>query len=167
MRVALYARVSTVDKDQNPETQLRLLREYAERMEWEPTEYVDYASAKDLTHRTAWRDMLATRPDVILVTKIDRAWRSTLAMLVDVSAWRAAGRSIVAITQGIDTTNANPMATLQLSLMGAFAEFESMMISERTREGLARAREQGTRTGRGIGKRGPDKNQRRLRGSPR
>ena len=30
MRAALYARVSTVDKDQNPETQLRILREPAE-----------------------------------------------------------------------------------------------------------------------------------------
>jgi DNA invertase Pin-like site-specific DNA recombinase len=29
MRAALYARVSTVDKDQNPETQLRILREQA------------------------------------------------------------------------------------------------------------------------------------------
>ena len=41
MKVALYARVSTVDKDQNPETQLRLLREYAERMEWGAASYVD------------------------------------------------------------------------------------------------------------------------------
>jgi DNA invertase Pin-like site-specific DNA recombinase len=31
MRVALYARVSTSDKDQNPENQLVLLRREAER----------------------------------------------------------------------------------------------------------------------------------------
>ena len=34
MRAALYARVSTVDKDQNPETQLRILREHAEARGW-------------------------------------------------------------------------------------------------------------------------------------
>src|SRR5215469_18591307 len=44
MRVALYARVSTRDK-QNPEVQLRELREYASKRGWEVTgEYVDRMS---------------------------------------------------------------------------------------------------------------------------
>ena len=34
VRAALYARVSTVDKDQNPETQLRILREHATARGW-------------------------------------------------------------------------------------------------------------------------------------
>ena len=58
MRAALYARVSTVDKDQNPETQLRMLREHAEARKWTVTgEYVDHASAADLRGRTAWRQV--------------------------------------------------------------------------------------------------------------
>ena len=44
-RVAIYARVSTADKGQNPETQLITLREYAERRGFiHVGEYVDYAS---------------------------------------------------------------------------------------------------------------------------
>ena len=36
-RAALYARVSTIDKDQNPGTQLRILREHAEARGWTVT----------------------------------------------------------------------------------------------------------------------------------
>jgi DNA invertase Pin-like site-specific DNA recombinase len=44
-RVALYARVSTLDKGQDPETQLLVLREYAERCGFRLVgEYVDHAS---------------------------------------------------------------------------------------------------------------------------
>lgn len=44
-RVALYARVSTLDKGQDPETQLRPLREYAARRGFIiAAEYVDTAS---------------------------------------------------------------------------------------------------------------------------
>ena len=58
MRAALYARVSTVDKDQNPETPLRILREHAEARGWTVTgEYVDHASAADLRGRVAWRQV--------------------------------------------------------------------------------------------------------------
>lgn len=44
-RVALYARVSTLDKGQDPETQLRPLRAYADRRGFVlAAEYVDTAS---------------------------------------------------------------------------------------------------------------------------
>ena len=50
--------VSRVDKDQNPETQLRILREHAEARGWTLTgEYVDHASAADLRGRVAWREV--------------------------------------------------------------------------------------------------------------
>ena len=45
IQVALYARVSTLDKGQDPETQLLALRAYAARRGFVPAgEYVDYAS---------------------------------------------------------------------------------------------------------------------------
>lgn len=46
-RVAIYARVSTLEKGQDPETQLLQLREFAGRRGFEVIgEYVDYASGK-------------------------------------------------------------------------------------------------------------------------
>jgi DNA invertase Pin-like site-specific DNA recombinase len=49
MRAALYGRVSTVDKGQDPEVQLSELREYADRRGFEVVaEFVDFASAQGM-----------------------------------------------------------------------------------------------------------------------
>jgi len=58
MQTALYARVSRVDKDQNPENQLLKLRSFAERHQWFVyREYVDYASGAKPS-RPQFDDML-------------------------------------------------------------------------------------------------------------
>lgn len=58
-RVVLYARVSTSDEGQNPETQLLPLREFCHAQGWEVAgEFVDHASTTDLRGRTAWRDLI-------------------------------------------------------------------------------------------------------------
>ncbi len=163
MRAALYARVSTVDKDQNPETQLRILREHATARGWTVTgEYVDHASAADLRGRIAWRQVWnddAPFWDVLVVTKIDRGWRSVLAMPTDVERLDAPRQELCEAVTQRDVHTAGPMGRFVLSIMGAFAEFERELISERTREGMARAAAEG----KPIGKRGPDKKPRRRR----
>ncbi len=59
MRAAIYARISTADKDQNPETQLPPLREFAAvQRRTVAGEFTDRAPATDLRARTAWRDLL-------------------------------------------------------------------------------------------------------------
>ena len=60
----------------------------------------------------------------------------------------------IAVIQNIDTTTA--VGKLQLQIMGAFAEFERNIISERTKEGLVHAKN--------VGKRGKDKKPRKKRG---
>jgi predicted site-specific integrase-resolvase len=56
IRAAIYARVSTLDKSQDPKTQLRPLREYAERRGFTVvSEFVDHASGKPMTGRTIRR----------------------------------------------------------------------------------------------------------------
>jgi len=72
VKVALYARVSTSDKEQNPDTQLLPLREFAAALGWMLAgEFIDYASATDLRGRTAWRRLLddaaRRRVDLIVV----------------------------------------------------------------------------------------------------
>ena len=57
-RVALYARVSTEDRGQDPELQLVPMREHAAARGWEVIEYVDQASAGDLRGRRGWRQLL-------------------------------------------------------------------------------------------------------------
>ena len=50
--------------------------------------------------------------------------------------------------QGLDTTT--PAGKAMFQMMGVFAEFERAMIQERVRAGLARARNEGERLGRGL-----------------
>jgi DNA invertase Pin-like site-specific DNA recombinase len=80
-RVALYSRVSTRDHGQDVKVQLRELREYAIRREWEIVEeYTDagYSGAKD--SRPALNRLMADagrrKFDVVLVWKLDRFGRS-------------------------------------------------------------------------------------------
>ena len=98
MRVALYARVSTSDKDQNPETQLMPMRDFIEAQGWDVYKtYVDMAPANDLAHRVAWRQLLddaaKRRFSVVLVFKLDRAFRSVKHMHDTLGAWELVGVS--------------------------------------------------------------------------
>src|SRR5437763_9096416 len=52
--------------------------------------------------------------------------------------------------RGLDTTT--PAGKAMFQMMGVFAEFERAMIAERVRAGMARARENGTKTGNAIGR---------------
>ena len=83
MSVGEYARVSTSDKDQEPQTQLMPLRDFIEAQGWEIYKtYVDMAPANDLIHPIAWRELLGAaskrRFDLLLVWRMDRAFRSVL-----------------------------------------------------------------------------------------
>ncbi|MFQ5874642.1 MAG: recombinase family protein, partial [Dehalococcoidia bacterium] len=85
MKVAPYGRVSTSDKDQDPETQLIQLRDFCKAQGWEIyREYVDRAPANDLAQRAEWRRMLddgvKRKFKVVLVFKLDRAFRSVKHM---------------------------------------------------------------------------------------
>ena len=138
MKVAVYARVSTSDKDQDPETQLMPLRDFCIAQGLEVfDEYVDYASASDLAHRTGWRRLLddaaKRRFKMVLVFKLDRGFRSVKHMHDTLSAWELVGVSFNSLTEQFDTSTA--MGRLILNLLTALAEFELELIRERVKAG--------------------------------
>lgn len=164
-RIAIYARVSTKDKDQTPETQLHALREYVHGRGWQiVAEYVDEASATNMRGRTAWRDMLAHvrkgGVDLVLVTKLDRAFRSAKDTYDALSYLDQHGVGFIATTQPVDTSTST--GKLILGVLAAVAEFERELIRERTIEGLNRARANGAKLGRPAGSK--DKRKRRRSG---
>ncbi len=152
MRLALYARVSTRDKDQNPDTQLLRLRNFVTaHPEWHVTkEYVDTASANDILHRTAWRQLLndaAKRKfDAVLVFKLDRAFRSVKHMHDTLAVWDPLHVGFLSAQEGFDTTTA--LGRLLLNLLASLAEFELEMIRERVTAGMDRAQREGKALGR-------------------
>ena len=151
MKVALYARVSTSDRDQNPETQLVALREFADVNGWIVyKEYIDTASANDLRGRKAWRqlqdDGARKRFEAVVVFKLDRAFRSVKDMYDTLSAWDLVGVDFRSIREQFDT--GTPIGRLLMTMLAAIAEFELELIRERVRAGMERARKQGIKLGR-------------------
>ena len=151
MKVALYARVSTSDKDQDPETQLLPLRDFVGVKGLEVyREYVDMAPANDFAHRIAWRELLddaaKRRFKVVLVFKLDRAFRSVKHLHDTLAAWEMVGVGFQSIREQFDTQTA--IGRLMMNVLGALAEFELELIRERVKAGMERARRQGKRIGR-------------------
>jgi DNA invertase Pin-like site-specific DNA recombinase len=98
--------------------------------------------------------------DLVLVTKLDRAFRSAKDTYDSLSYLDNHKVGFVATTQPIDTSTST--GKLLLGVLAAVAEFEKALIIERTLEGLARAKAQGKRLGRPPGSK--DKRKRSKRG---
>lgn len=150
LRAAIYARVSTLDKGQDPETQLMALREYAERRGFEIMgEYIDYASGAR-EDRPRYRALLEAarkrRLDVVLVWRYDRFARSTHALVNTLKEFHHLGVDFISYQENVDTTT--PQGELIFTIMASLAQFESALISDRVKAGMARARAQGKRISR-------------------
>lgn len=149
--MALYARVSTTDRDQDPEIQLVALRDFAQQQGWVlHREYVNRAPANDLAHRTAWRALLddgtRRRFQTVVVFKLERAFRSVKHLRDTLAVREVQGLGFVSAREGFDTRTA--LGRLLMNLLASLAEFELEVLSERTRAGVERARRQGHRIGR-------------------
>lgn len=156
MKVAIYCRVST--EEQDADKQEFICKEYCTRNNYQVIEvYKDVISGKT-TSRPSFNklldDMRNFKFDCIMVTKLDRIGRSLQHLISLFNEFNARGIHFIATTQSIDTSTAS--GKLQLHILGAFAEFERNIISERTIEGMRRAV--------GTGKRGKDTKPRKRRG---
>jgi DNA invertase Pin-like site-specific DNA recombinase len=152
-RAAIYARVSTRNGHQDPETQLLALRQVAERAGWQVVEeYVDHgiSGAKGRDQRPAFDRLMkaATRRkfDVIMAWSVDRLGRSLQDLVAFLGDVHMQGIDLYLHQQGVDTTTPGGKALFQM--MGVFAEFERAMIRERVCAGLDKARAKGKRLGR-------------------
>lgn len=156
MKCAIYCRVST--EEQDADKQEFLCREYCNRLGYIIFDvYKDVISGKSTSRPEFNRlldDMRGFKFDCVIVTKLDRMGRSLQHLLSLFDEFNNKKVNFVAITQNIDTSSAS--GRLQMQILGAFAEFERNIISERTKEGQRRAV--------GIGKRGRDKFPRKRRG---
>jgi DNA invertase Pin-like site-specific DNA recombinase len=151
MRTALYARVSTSDKGQDPEVQLRELREYCERRGFTIAgEYVDIGVSGSKDSRPQLNrlmiDAAKRKFDAVIVWRFDRFARSVSHLLRALDTFRSVGIEFVSYSEAIDTSSA--VGKMTFTVLGAVAELERSLIIERVRAGVRNARAKGKRLGR-------------------
>jgi DNA invertase Pin-like site-specific DNA recombinase len=135
-----YIRVSSVD--QNTVRQL-------DGIEIERT-FTDKASGKDAA-RPALEEMVGfvRDGDTVIVHSMDRLARNLDDLRRLVRVLTIKGVRVEFVKESLAFTGEDsPMATLPLSVMGAFAEFERALILERQRDGITAAKANGVYTGR-------------------
>ena len=84
--------------------------------------------------------------DVVLVWRLDRWGRSVTDLLATIQELEHLGVGFVSLTEALDLTT--PAGRAMAGLLAVFAAFEREILGERTRAGLAYARQNGKRLGR-------------------
>jgi len=138
-----YARVSTLD--QNPALQRDALLKAGVHPDFLFEEKKSGRNAKD---RPVLQDMLLRlrAGDTVIIWKLDRLGRSVKDLYSLCAKFQERGVSLRCIQDPIDTTTAT--GKLFFGMMAVIAEFESDLISERTKAGLAVSKKKGRRGGR-------------------
>lgn len=148
-RTAIYMRVSTIY--QNHDLQKDGLVEYAKRADLEIVgEYLDNAISGKKEGRPALKELMkAARNrefDTVLVWKFDRFARSVSHLLRALETFNHLNIRFVSVQDQIDTDS--PMGKAMFTIIGAMAELESSLISERVKAGMAAAKSRGKKLGR-------------------
>jgi DNA invertase Pin-like site-specific DNA recombinase len=151
LRVALYGRVSTLDKGQDVNLQLNELREYSERRGWRIAgEYVDNGVSGARESRPELNRLMGDAKkrkfDAIAVWKLDRFGRSLKHLVLTLADLESLGIAFVSLRDGFDLSTAS--GRLMFQIIGAMGEFERNLIRERVKAGMAHARAKGTKLGR-------------------
>lgn len=149
-RVALYQRVSTDDKGQDPYTQIGIIKEIAERRGYEIVgEFVDYASGKD-PNRPQWKNVMQMayqhKIEGIMALRVDRVMRSVQHLCAVIENLKAYNVALIFSDFQLDPNSPNSMLTV--NILSSIQEWERQMISARTREGLAHRKAKGIKLGR-------------------
>jgi DNA invertase Pin-like site-specific DNA recombinase len=148
-RVAIYARVSTVD--QSVEPQLLDLRRFVRERDWVVfREYSDQGVSGTKDSRPAldalMEDARKRRFDAVVVWRFDRFARSTRHLILALEEFRHIGLDFLSYQENVDT--ASPLGSAIFTIISAVAQLERDIIAERVKAGLRRARERGKRLGR-------------------
>ena len=137
-----YARVST--QEQNLELQINALQAAGCKKIF--TEKASGAQRDRPELKAALEYMRANEDDTLVVWKLDRLARSLRQLIDTIEELEKKGIGFKSLTENIDTTTSG--GRLVFHIFGALAEFERILIKERTMAGLKAAKAIGKKGGR-------------------
>src|SRR5882762_7376018 len=151
MKVAIYARVSTLNRGQDVSMQTRELRQFAEARGWQVVgEYVDVGISGTKEKRPELDRLMADahrrKFDAVAVWRFDRFARSVSHLLRALETFNALGVGFVSLSEQVDTST--PMGRMVFTILGSVAELERSLIVERVKAGLRNAKVKGKKLGR-------------------
>jgi len=153
-KAAIYCRVSTAD--QSCERQEHDLLAYVEKAGWQVAGVWKETASGIKDGRKERQEILALaqarKLDVILVTELTRWGRSTIDLIQTLQQLQSWGVSLIA-QSGLQFDLATSQGKLMASIMASLAEFESDLIRERVKSGIAAAKARGKKIGRQPGER--------------
>lgn len=141
--MAIYARVSTADKNQTVENQLRDLLAVAARQDWEiVATFLDegISGAKGRDKRPGFDALLkgVARKDFDLIAcfSVCRLGRSLPDLINFLGDIQSKGVNLYVHTQGLDTST--PSGAMMFSIISLFSSYEKTILRERILSGLRR-----------------------------
>jgi DNA invertase Pin-like site-specific DNA recombinase len=153
-KVAIYCRVSTAD--QSCARQERDLRNYAGKAGWKIAGVWKETGSGAKDNRKERQAIMALaqarKIDAILVTELTRWGRSTMDLIHTLQQLQSWDVSVIA-QSGLQFDLGTSQGKLIASIMASLAEFESDVIKERVRSGIAAAKARGKKIGRQPGQR--------------
>jgi DNA invertase Pin-like site-specific DNA recombinase len=154
-RAAIYARVSTTDKGQDPKNQLDELRRWCKQQGYViAAEYVDKESGrKGAGDRAQLRQMMddaaKNQFDLLVVWALDRLTREGLAQTVHyLRKLDTFGVGFHSYSEPMLSTRDEMVRDILIGVFSALAKVEAVKLSDRTKAGLMRAKKEGRVGGR-------------------
>jgi putative DNA-invertase from lambdoid prophage Rac len=148
-KVALYCRVST--QNQTTENQKIRLLQYAtdNKLKYDLYDEVESTRKTRPIKQAVLSKLRSGEYSAVIVFKLDRWARSSRELLLEIQELVDKGIGFISVSDNLDFTSS--VGRLHFHILSAFSEFERALISERTKEGLMRARSQNKQLGRPKG----------------
>lgn len=148
MRTAIYVRVSS--EKQSSEMQMHAISIFLKNKGITSYEiFQDEGISGSNPNRPGLKALMeavkGSRFDLVVIYRLDRLFRSLSHLLLTLGEMKAHGATLASVNDGIDLTT--PVGMLMAQMLGAVAEFERSLVSERTKSGLANAVSKGIKLG--------------------
>ena len=135
MAIVQYQRVSSLSQNLDRQQLDGVDKVFAEKVS---------AKSKDRPKLSAMIDYVRNG-DTVMVHSIDRLARDLRDLQEIITAINSKGVAVKFVTESLEfnPSKTDPMSTLQLHIMGAFAQFERSISKARQAEGIAKAKLRG------------------------